>query len=74
MSRYYNFILQKFFDVYFDEVLQSPGFFYEWAAKVGIPEDNLVETLTKEPITLDEALKFDTNSVKTKCDDIIEGK
>ena len=63
----------KFFDVYFNNVIQSPKFFYEWTKAIGIPEDLIVETMTKCPVTLEDALKFNTKSVKTKCDDIIEG-
>lgn len=63
----------KFFDVYFDRVVQSPKSFNEWARTVGIPDEFIVEHMTKEPVTLEQALSFDLDSVKTKCDDIIEG-
>lgn len=63
----------KFFDVYFDEVAQSPKDFSAWTKTVGIPEDLIVEQMTTGPVTLAQALSFDLNSVKTKCDDIIEG-
>lgn len=64
----------KFFDVYFDRVVKSPEFFYEWTKKLEIPEKFIVETMTPNPVSLDDCLKFDTSSVKTNCDDIIEGK
>lgn len=64
----------KLFDVYFDKVLKSPKFFYEWTKKLEIPEKLVVETMTPGPVSLDECLQFDTSSVRTNCDDIIEGK
>lgn len=63
----------KLFDVYFNGIVQSPKFFYEWTEKLEIPKVFLVETMTDEPVTLQAALEFDTESVKTKCGDIIEG-
>ena len=64
----------KFFDVYFDNVIQSPKDFSGWTEAIGIPKEFIVEHMTEHPVTLNEALSFDLNSVKTRCDDIIEGK
>ena len=62
----------KFFDVYFDDSIQTPKTFYEWVKEIEIPDEFLVETFG-EPALLEDCLKFNTESIRTKCDDKIEG-